>query len=368
MRTLVAIGLVGALAWPVAAADGKAPPGRQTYKGRKIAPTMGAAAASWLTRPERAEEENTPRLMEALGLERGDVVCDIGCGNGYFTLRLARRVGPEGKVYAVDIQQKMLALLKKRAEKAGLDNIEPVLGRPHDPKLPKRSLDLVLLVDVYHEFTHPEHMLEGIRRSLKRDGKMVLVEYRAEDPDVPIKPLHKMTAEQMLKEIPPNGYRLTRRFEELPWQHVMFFERDDILGEAKGELVADGARPVAVEDAPFPSPGDDGAAVAATSDRLYVSDASAGKTYAYAIGEDGALGDRETFASIGAAAVEVDRGGRVYLAVGRRVVVLDPKGRKLMTVERPEPLTGLTFGGPDGRTLFMKARGGLYRLSMKTRG
>jgi ubiquinone/menaquinone biosynthesis C-methylase UbiE len=127
----------------------------------------------------------------------------------------------------VDIQPEMLSLLSKRARAAGVDNIEPILGTLIDPKLPSESCDLILLVDVYHEFSHPEHMLKAMQQSLKPDGRLVLVEFRLEDPQVPIKLLHKMSKKQILKELPPNGYKLVDEYEKLPWQHVMFFGRDD---------------------------------------------------------------------------------------------------------------------------------------------
>jgi len=203
------------------------PPALTHYRGRKIAQTMGYQGAGWLVREERVREENSPKLLQALGVKPGQVICDLGCGNGYYALDLARLAGPQGRVLGVDIQPEMLHLLELRAEEAGLENIEPIQGTLIDPKLPEAGVDLVLLVDVYHEFSHPEHMLQGIRRALKPEGRMVLVEFRAEDLTVPIKPLHKMSRKQILKEIPPNGFRLVEEYEELPWQHVMFFQRDD---------------------------------------------------------------------------------------------------------------------------------------------
>jgi ubiquinone/menaquinone biosynthesis C-methylase UbiE len=203
------------------------PPALTHYRGRKIAPTMGYQGAGWLVREERVREENSPKLLQALGVKPGQVVCDLGCGNGYYTLDLARLTGPQGRVLGVDIQPEMLHLLELRAAEAELKNVEPIQGTLIDPKLPAQGVDLILLVDVYHEFSHPEQMLQGIRRSLKPEGRMVLVEFRAEDLTVPIKPLHKMSRKQILKEIPPNGFRLVDEYEELPWQHVMFFQRDD---------------------------------------------------------------------------------------------------------------------------------------------
>jgi ubiquinone/menaquinone biosynthesis C-methylase UbiE len=203
--------------------DEKLPPPLQRYKGRKIAPVMGYQGAAWLMRSERVQEENPQKLLESLSIKPGQTICDLGCGSGYYTLELARRVGSEGKVLAVDIQPEMLRLLELNAHQSGLKNIELVLNSPVDPKLPANSVDLILLVDVYHEFSYPEHMLQAMRKSLKPDGRIVLVEFRGEDPTVPIKPLHKMTKQQVHRELEPNGYKLVEEFDELPWQHVMFF-------------------------------------------------------------------------------------------------------------------------------------------------
>ncbi len=203
------------------------PPALTHYMGREIAQTMHYRGAPWLTRDNREEEERCSLLLTNLGLKRGMTVCDMGCGNGYYTLKLAQMVGPEGRVLAVDIQPQMLAMLKERAERAGLENIELILGQLHDPKLPPGEVDLVLMVDVYHEFSHPEHMLAAIRESLAPDGVVALTEYRAEDPNVPIRPLHKMSKRQIMKEFTPNGFKLVREFDRLPWQHMMFFQRED---------------------------------------------------------------------------------------------------------------------------------------------
>jgi ubiquinone/menaquinone biosynthesis C-methylase UbiE len=174
-------------------------------------------------------------MVEALGVKPGDVVCDMGCGNGFYTIKLAQLVGKKGKVIAVDIQREMLGLLDDRAKQERIRNIDTVLGTVVDPKLPKESLDLVLLVDVYHEFSHPEQMLAAIRKSLKPKGRVALVEFRAEDPNVPIKPLHKMSKEQIMKEFPPNGFKLVAEFDKLPWQHLMFFQRDDANAERESK-------------------------------------------------------------------------------------------------------------------------------------
>jgi len=201
------------------------PPALKVYKGRLIAQTMHWEGAEWLLRKEREREESTQRMIRTLGLKPGQTACDLGSGNGYHTLMMAGLVGEMGKVIAVDIQQEMLTMLQERATTQGIHNVETVLGELHDPKLPDNTFDLVLIVDAYHEFSHPEHMLLAIRKSLKPTGKLVLVEFRAEDADVPIKPLHKMSKEQIMNELPPNGFRLVHEFNELPWQHMMFFER-----------------------------------------------------------------------------------------------------------------------------------------------
>lgn len=207
-------------------AEAKIPRARTKYFGRTIADTMTFHGADWLTRSNRDQEENTTEAIAQLGLKPGMAVCDLGCGNGYYSLAMAKLVHPEGKVYAVDIQPEMLHLLKLRSEEVGVTNIEPVLNTVIDPKLPPESCDLVLLVDVYHEFSHPQQMLAGIRAGMKKDGLIALLEYREEDRAVPIKPLHKMSKRQILKEYTANGFRLAKQYDGLPWQHLMFFEKD----------------------------------------------------------------------------------------------------------------------------------------------
>jgi ubiquinone/menaquinone biosynthesis C-methylase UbiE len=204
------------------------PAGPTHYRGREIAVTMHYAGAPWLTRESRQREEDCEQLLRALNVQAGQAVCDLGCGNGFYTLQLAPLVGPKGRVLAVDIQPEMLRLLEDRAEKQGVETIELIHGTPLDPRLPVGELDLVLLVDVYHEMSHPEEMLRAIRAALKPRGRLALVEFRAEDPEVPIKPLHKMSKEQILRELPPNGFRLVEQYDKLPWQHVMFFDPSEI--------------------------------------------------------------------------------------------------------------------------------------------
>lgn len=218
---------------PAAPKQEKLPPALWEYKGREIAQTMHYLGAEWLTREERDREEDCNKLMAALKLKPGLTVCDMGCGNGFYSLRVAKQIGPEGKVLAVDIQPEMLTLLRERAAKARAPNVKPILGTAIDPYLPEGSCDLILCVDVYHEFSHPEQMLAAMRKALKPEGRLVLVEFRMEDPKVPIKMEHKMSKEQILKELPPNGFKLVEQFDGLPWQHVMWFGRDEAFVEKK---------------------------------------------------------------------------------------------------------------------------------------
>jgi ubiquinone/menaquinone biosynthesis C-methylase UbiE len=209
------------------AAEAVIPPPATHFMGREIAQTMHYTGAPWLVRESRQREEDCRMLLEALEVEKGQTICDLGCGNGFYTLELARMVGPKGEVYAVDIQREMLQMLMERSTQVGFRNIRPVLGSAVDPNLPEGKVDMVLCVDVYHEFSHPAEMLAAIRRSLSEDGLLVLAEFRGEDPAVPIKPLHKMTKEQVTKELGACGFALDREFDRLPWQHLMFFKKDE---------------------------------------------------------------------------------------------------------------------------------------------
>jgi ubiquinone/menaquinone biosynthesis C-methylase UbiE len=195
------------------------------YMGREIAQVMGHEAADWLDRPEREKEENPAKLMEVLGLKNGDVVADIGAGSGYYTFRLAEKVGPKGKVLAEEIQKEMLDIIKKRMTDKKLSNVELVLGTITDPKLPEAGVDLILLVDVYHEFDHPYEMTEAMVKALKPGGRLVFVEFRLEDEDVPIKLVHKMTQKQVIKEMAPFPLKHVKTIDSLPWQHVIIFEK-----------------------------------------------------------------------------------------------------------------------------------------------
>lgn len=192
---------------------------------RIIAQVMGPGGADWLVRPERESEEHPDQALDALKIPQGAVVADVGAGVGYFTWRLAERVGPSGVVYGEEIQQEMLDLLHKNMSERHIGNVRPVLGTIVDPKLPKDALDLVLLVDVYHEFSEPEKMLDRIRESLKPNGRLVLLEYRGEDPKVPIRPEHKMTLKQVQAEVQPEGFRFDQSIEVLPQQHIIVFRR-----------------------------------------------------------------------------------------------------------------------------------------------
>jgi ubiquinone/menaquinone biosynthesis C-methylase UbiE len=211
---------------PASVRPEKIPPPLTNYMGREIAQTMHYLGAPWLVRDSRQREEDCEMMLKALKVQPGQTVCDMGCGNGFYTIPLAQRVGPTGRIYAVDVQSEMLHMLAERGKSAGVRNIKPVLGTLVDPKLPDGEIDLVLLVDVYHEFSHPQQMLAAIRKSLKPHGRVALVEFRLEDENVPIKLLHKMSKEQILKEFPANGFKLVEEFDDLPWQHLMFFEAD----------------------------------------------------------------------------------------------------------------------------------------------
>jgi ubiquinone/menaquinone biosynthesis C-methylase UbiE len=195
----------------------------QTQVRRQPAPVMSVEGADWLTRPERIQEEDPDRMLSALDIKKGSVVADIGAGVGYHVWRLAEIVGPTGKVIGEDIQDPMIRLLKKNIDDRKLKNVEIVLGTPTDPKLPAKALDLVLMVDVYHEFSEPAMMMKHIQNALKPDGRVVLVEFRKEDPRVPIQPLHKMSVEEVRSELEPLGFKFQRAVEFLPWQHILIF-------------------------------------------------------------------------------------------------------------------------------------------------
>ena len=208
-------------------APNPANPSSTHYMGRELAETMSHLGASWLTRDNRDDEENTTLMHQQLGLKAGDVACDVGAGNGYHTLRMARAVGAKGRAIGVDLQPEMLALLAERAQAEAVANVETVLAEADDPKLPAKTCDVILLVDVYHELSDPEAVLGHLRNALTDTGRIALLEYRAEDPEVPIKALHKMSKRQILAEYNANGLVLHSEFDGLPWQHMMFFVPGD---------------------------------------------------------------------------------------------------------------------------------------------
>ena len=192
---------------------------------REIAQVMGWQGAAWLERSEREQEERTDLLLPELRLAPGMRVADVGAGTGYIARRMARLVGPSGKVYAVDVQPEMIRLLGDTARREKLAQIEPLLASAADTKLPPSSIDLAIMVDVYHELEFPYEVLSSIVRALKPGGRVVFVEYRAEDVAVPIKPLHKMSVEQLKREVALQPLQLERVAEPLPWQHIVVFTK-----------------------------------------------------------------------------------------------------------------------------------------------
>jgi ubiquinone/menaquinone biosynthesis C-methylase UbiE len=191
--------------------------------GRQIAGVLSAAGSDWLDRPEREEEEEPDKALEAIGIRRGMIIADVGSGSGFMSFKMAKLVGPSGKVYANDIQPEMLEIVKTRARQNKITNVETVLGTDRDPKLPGGTIDLILLVDVYHEFSHPQAMLDRMRESLKPGGRLVLLEYRKEDPTVPIRPEHKMSVAEVKAELEPEGFQFDQTIEVLPRQHILVF-------------------------------------------------------------------------------------------------------------------------------------------------
>jgi SAM-dependent methyltransferase len=214
----------------------KGRPGRpRSYMGRPIADVMSYRGAEWLVRETREQEEQPESMLDALKIPPGATVADVGAGVGYNTVRLARRVGPRGVVWATDLQPQMLRMLAENARGQQLRNIKLVRATPEDPKLPADAIDLILMVDVYHECSDPEATLKGLRKALKPTGRLVLVEFRAEDPEVPIKPEHKMTFEQVVRELEPQGFVFQERLEFLPWQHIIVFGKAPEQTPAKSD-------------------------------------------------------------------------------------------------------------------------------------
>ncbi|WP_231555145.1 class I SAM-dependent methyltransferase [Cellulophaga sp. Hel_I_12] len=193
------------------------------YQGREIAHVMGFQGMEWLNRPEREQEESVSRLLKNLDLQATDVIADIGAGSGYHVFKMAP-VTQEGAIYAVDIQEEMLAEMSYQKERNSIANVYLVKGSEQDVNLPENSIDKVLMVDVYHEFEYPLEMLLAIKKALKPEGKIFLIEYRGEDPNIPIKIIHKMTEAQAVKEFKTAGFTLLENKDNLPWQHCMVFE------------------------------------------------------------------------------------------------------------------------------------------------
>jgi ubiquinone/menaquinone biosynthesis C-methylase UbiE len=221
-RAFAAVLIATAAAGLLAQATGVHP-----VSGRRYAGVMSYQGASWLDREERDIEEAPDRALDAIGVEKGSVVADVGAGSGYMTVRMAERVGPAGRVFGTDIQPQMLTMLRQRLDREKISNVTLVQGAIDDPKLPASTLDLILMVDVYHEFSEPQKMLRGLRAALKPTGRMVLLEYKKEDPSIPIRLEHKMTVAEAKLEVEAEGFRLARVGSELPRQHILVFTRVD---------------------------------------------------------------------------------------------------------------------------------------------
>lgn len=198
----------------------------KVYMGREISFVMGFEGRDWLERQSREQEESISLALENLPISSNSVVADIGAGSGYYTYRIAPQV-PEGKVYAVEIQDEAIQYLQDRNKELGFSNVFPIMGEEQTPNLPANSIDLVIMVDVYHELEYPQEMLTAIKESLKPDGKILLIEYRGEDPAVAIKPLHKMTVRQVEKELKANGFKLVENGQFMNIQHFLVFEKED---------------------------------------------------------------------------------------------------------------------------------------------
>ncbi len=194
---------------------------RHPVSGRVLAPTMGVEGAAWLDRPEREAEEAPSKAIAALDLPRGAVVADVGAGSGYYTVRLAKVVGPAGRVVATDLQPAMLDIVRDKVAREKLTNVTLVQGRADDPVLPPATFDLILMVDVYHELASPQVFVRKLKEALKPDGRLVLVEFRLEDPRVPIREVHKMSVSQVREELGADGFRIDRVIGVLPWQHII---------------------------------------------------------------------------------------------------------------------------------------------------
>jgi precorrin-6B methylase 2 len=197
----------------------------KTIMGREIAQVMGYPGADWLERSSREREERPDLLLAALALTPGMAVADVGAGTGYYSWQIAGRVGQEGRVYAVDVQPQMIELLKEKMRQRGVRNVQPVLGTATETGLAPGSIDLALMVDVYHELEHPREIVDSVLRALRPGGRLVLVEYRAEDDRVPIKRLHKMSVAQIRRELGAQGLLWQQTVDTLPWQHIVIFRK-----------------------------------------------------------------------------------------------------------------------------------------------
>lgn len=196
------------------------------YMSREIAHVMGFQGIDWLERSNREEEENTAKLLQNMNIQDSDNIADIGAGSGYHVFQMAPQAS-KGMIYAVDIQMEMLAAIKERKQEKGIGNVSLIEGSTQSANLPINTIDKVLMVDVYHEFDYPREMLLSIKDALVKDGKIYLIEYRSEDPNVPIKELHKMTEKQAVKEMKAIGMKLQKNIKNLPWQHCMVFVKDE---------------------------------------------------------------------------------------------------------------------------------------------
>ena len=194
---------------------------RHPVSGRIFAPVMGVGGAGWLERPEREDEEAPSKALDALELKPGMVVADIGAGSGYYSTRIAKRVGPTGRVFATDIQPGMIEILDRRIKSEGVTNITTVLGGMNDPRLPPASIDLAIMVDVYHELQQPQVFLQRLKDTFKPNGRLVLLEFRKEDPKVPILEVHKMSVAEVKQEMEAEGFVLDKVIDVLPWQHII---------------------------------------------------------------------------------------------------------------------------------------------------
>lgn len=199
--------------------------GTHPVSGRIFAPVMGWQAADWLERPERLDEEQPDRALPVLKIAKGSIVADVGAGSGYWTMRLSEAVGPTGKVFATDLQPQMLEILSGRLKQKGITNVTLVQGAVDHPRLPPSSVDLELMVDVYHELSQPQAMLRGLRDALKPGGRLVLLEYKKEDPSIPIRFEHKMSVAEAKLEVEHEGFTLSSVDESLPWQHILIFTK-----------------------------------------------------------------------------------------------------------------------------------------------